>query len=178
MRAKDPIFRLMLVYVLGALIIILLALLSQSCTTTKTVQKESIKSEREVVLEDSVRVLTKEVEQLLQEKRSNEYGVIRFDTVFIPGDTVINTVVIKDGNIEAKGRIKYVEVNKSVYEKLLVQKDKIIDSLSKLKQKEVVKTEVKTVDKVVKRSFIPFWVWVILAALLFWGNREKFKKLF
>ena len=178
MRAKDPIFKLLAAYMLGVLLIILLALLFSSCTTTKTVQKESIKSEREVVLEDSVRVLTKEVEQLLQEKRSNEYGVIRFDTVFIPGDTVINTVVIKDGNIEAKGRIKYVEVNKSVYEKLLVQKDKIIDSLSKLKQKEVVKTEVKTVDKVVKRSFIPFWVWVILAALLFWGNREKFKKLF
>ena len=178
MRAKDTIFRLMLVYVLGALIIILLALLSQSCTTTKTVQKESIKSERETILEDSVRVLTKEVEQLLQEKRSNEYGVIRFDTVFIPGDTVINTVVIKDGNIEAKGRIKYVEVNKSVYEKLLVQKDKIIDSLSKLKQKEVVKTEVKTVDKVKKVSFIPWWVWLIVGVLLPFSIRDQIKKLF
>jgi len=149
------------------IILILLA----SCTTSKSSQKEQFKSERETILEDSVRVLTKEVEQLLQEKRSNEYGMIRFDTVFIPGDTVINTVVIKDGNIEAKGRIKYVEVNKSVYEKLLVQKDKIIDSLSKLKQKEVVKTEVKTVDKVKKVSFIPWWVWLIVGVLLPFNKR-------
>lgn len=178
MRAKDPMMKLLVAYLLGVLLIVLLALLFSSCTTTKTGKKEQFKSERETILEDSVRVLTKEVEQLLQEKRSNEYGVIRFDTVFIPGDTVINTVVIKDGNIEAKGRIKYVEVNKSVYEKIISQKDKIIDSISKLKQKEIVKTVYKGVDKVVKRSFIPFWVWVIFAALLFWGNREKFKKLF
>lgn len=178
MRAKDPIFKLLAAYMLGVLLIILLALLFSSCTTSKTVQKESIKSERETILEDSVRVLTKEVEHLLQEKRSNEYGMIRFDTVFVPGDTVINTVVIKDGNIEAKGRIKYVEVNKSVYEKLLVQKDKIIDSLSKLKQKEKVKTEYKDVNKVVKKWYIPFWVYLIVAGSILFSFRDKIKKLF
>lgn len=140
-----------------------------SCTTTKHVEK--VKSERETVLEDSVRLLSVELDRMEKERRESEYGVIRFDTVFVPGDTIVNTVTIKEGAIEAKGRIKYVEVNKSVYEKIISQKDKIIDSLARIKRIERVVTETVYKDK--KVVVFPWYFWLICAGTFYAGYRLK-----
>jgi hypothetical protein len=155
----DRILFVALTLIIGALIM----LFSFGCSSTKEVLKMRTVVDSTVINEksDSIRLLTIENEKLTSEKRELEFGVIRFDTVFV-GDTISNTVTIHDGVIEAKGHIVSAVLTKSVLTKIVNEKNRVIDSLSLVKNKVLNHyykvTEIK--EKKVKRSFLNFW-WLL-----------------
>ncbi len=85
-----------------AILALLLALVvaALSCTTTKHIvsQKATIDSTAVIEKSDSIRMLLMENETLTKQVEEMQYGVVRFDTVFVPGDTVVNTVRIRGYN--------------------------------------------------------------------------------
>jgi hypothetical protein len=105
-------------------------------------------------------------------------GSVLFDTVFMPGDTIINTVTVKDGTIEARGRIKKVFVTS---DKLTQERDywhSRYDSLAAHKDttaaRVIIKTEFK--DRYVKRGFPWLWFFIGMASggvAMYFLNRFK-----
>lgn len=147
-----------------------------SCNVDKNVQKVVVDSTALKIKEDSIHFLKKIVDKLEAEIREMEYSEIIFDTVYVLGDTVVNTVIVReDGTIEATGKIKSLTITKDKLTRIINEKNLIIDSLSKVKQKERIeyKTTTKTVEKKVR--FIPWWFWLIAATVLGFYLYEKFK---
>lgn len=162
-------------------------LFASGCKTTKHISSSIVNKDSLVIKEkaDSIRLLSNEINRLSAEIRELQYSGVRFDTVMIPGDTVrvINTVTItKEGDITATGKILAAYVSKDKLTKIVNEKQKIIDSLSLLKQKEIVKVEIKTVDKEVfiKRSTFNIWYYVIcfILGIVFWAKFGGKIKLF
>ena len=173
---KDPVWRLVLCYIFGAALIILIALLS-SCTSSKSVFKQTTDSTYLKELADSVRVLRSENSRLTAEISEMQYASVRFDTVYVPGDTVINTVTItKEGEVKASGRVSSAYVSKSVLTKIVNEQNRVIDSLKELKEKVNVVTRTEYKDKVKKVSFIPWWVFLLCLPFLGLYVYEKIKK--
>lgn len=142
------------------IILFLMGTLS-GCTTTKEVSKTDSTYTKD--LEQQVRSLQIENEKLTTEIHQLQYSEVRYDTIYIPGDTVVNTVTItKEGEVNAKGRISSVTVAKTLLSRIIAEKDKTIDSLTLLKQRETVK--VVTVDKYKKVTVFPWYFWLITAA--------------
>jgi hypothetical protein len=170
-------------FLLFLVLVIVLVIGLTSCTSTKEVTKRVELVDSTVVksLSDSIRLLKSENQRLTADITELQYSGVRFDTVYIPGDTITNTVTItKEGEIKASGRVSAAYVSKSTLTRIISEYSRVIDSLKAVKQTEQIRTvtKIEYKDKVKKVSFIPFWVWILFAALLFWGNREKFKKLF
>lgn len=170
----DFVFRLMMT----VMVVVLLIGCFTSCSTQKhtTSTVTVVDSTSLKVKEDSIRYYKHQVSVLLQEIKEMQYSQVLFDTVFIAGDTVVNTVIVKeDGTIEATGKIKSLTVATNKLTKLIEQKNLIIDSLSKLKQTERVEYKTKTEykDRVIKRSFIPLWIWIVMAGLLIFSFRKQ-----
>jgi hypothetical protein len=135
------------------------------CSSTKNVTKENRDSSVIKEYQDSLRVLSIENEKLLNENLQLQYLGISFDTVFLPGDTIRNTITVREGSIIASGRIKNAKVGTSNYEKILSEKDRLIDSLKTVKSKETVRVVTEYKDKVVKRTVFPWWFLLIAGAV-------------
>jgi len=159
------------IYLLIAITLAVLAMLAVSgCNSQKHIIESRFDSTWTKNVQDSNKLLRHEVEKLTEDIQQLIYAGVYFDTVYLKGDTVrdtiTNTVVIKtDGSIEAKGRISSAYVSKNTMLKLVAEKQKTIDSLSVALSDE--KMNIKTVDRVVtkKTSFIPLWVFLIFAVL-------------
>lgn len=167
-----------------ALFLIGMVVVFSSCTSTKhittqTLNKDSLRVEEQ---SDSIRVLKSEINRLTSEVNELQFGVVRFDTVFVAGDTVKNIVTIHDGNIEAKGRIISAVVSKNVYTKIIAENQRLIDSLRAVKNKIETKVVTKTeyVDRKVKRSFLTWWIFFLIGAASMYVvlNWKKIAKLF
>ena len=159
---RDPVWKLLLIYSAGVALIILITLLATGCSSTKQVQKVSVDSTYIKELEARNQILSSDVSRLTTEVNELQYGFVRFDTVYLPGDTVVNTVTItKEGEIKATGRVSTAYVSKNLMTRIIAEKERIIDSLSTLKQKETVRVVTEYKDKYVKRSFLNFW-WLLL----------------
>ena len=159
------------IYLLIALTLAVLAMLAVSgCNSQKHIIENRFDSTWTKNVQDSNRLLRQEVEKLTGDIQQLIYAGVYFDTVYLKGDTVrdtiTNTVVIKtDGSIEAKGRISSAYVSKNTMMKLVAEKQATIDSFALALKNE--KMNVKTVDRVVtkKTSFIPFYMFLIIAVL-------------
>lgn len=145
------------------LLIILVLLGSQSCTRliTKNIQvtdSTAIKS-----LQDSISFHKKLNEELSTELNLAQLSGVKFDTLFVPGDTVVNTITIREGGeLIATGRIKSASVSKDFSLRLVKQKQQQVDSLAKLLAEE--RKTVKVVDREVEkktRVFVGWWLLVI-----------------
>jgi hypothetical protein len=173
--AKFNLFKMKIIrsyiYLLIAITLAVLAMLAVSgCNSQKHIIESRFDSTWTKNVQDSNKLLRHEVEKLTEDIQQLIYAGVYFDTVWLKGDTVrdtiTNTVVIKsDGSIEAKGRISSAYVSKNTMLKLVAEKQKTIDSLSVALSDE--KMNIKTVDRVVtkKTSFIPLWVFLIFAVL-------------
>jgi competence protein ComGC len=159
------------IYLLIALVLAVLLILAVSgCNSQKHIIESRFDSTWTKNVQDSNKLLRHEVEKLTEDIQQLIYAGVYFDTVWLKGDTVrdtiTNTVVIKtDGSIEAKGRISSAYVSKNTMLKLVAEKQKTIDSFSLALSNE--KMNVKTVDRVVtkKTSFIPLYMFLIIAVL-------------
>lgn len=159
------------IYLLIALVLAVLLILAVSgCNSQKHIIESRFDSTWTKNVQDSNKLLRHEVEKLTEDIQQLIYAGVYFDTVWLKGDTVrdtiTNTVVIKsDGSIEAKGRISSAYVSKNTMLKLVAEKQKTIDSLSVALSDE--KMNIKTVDRVVtkKTSFIPLYMFLIIAVL-------------
>ena len=173
--AKFNLFKMKIIrsyiYLLIAITLAVLAMLAVSgCNSQKHITENRFDSTWTKNVQDSNRLLRQEVEKLTGDIQQLIYAGVYFDTVYLKGDTVrdtiTNTVVIKtDGSIEAKGRISSAYVSKNTMLKLVAEKQKTIDSFSLALSNE--KMNVKTVDRVVtkKTSFIPLYMFLIIAVL-------------
>lgn len=158
------------------LMAMLIAYILSGCTSTKQVYKETTDSSHLKELEAQNRVLYSENERLLKEVRELQYAEVRFDTVFLKGDTVVNTITItKEGEVKATGKIVSANLTKNVLTKIVKEKDRIIDSLSQLKQKETVKVVTEYKDKYKKVTVFPWWFLMITGAFAFLWLRKQFK---
>lgn len=155
------------------------------CTSTKQVSKSSTNVDSSAIKErdEEIRILKAENERLNIEIRELQFAEVRFDTVFVKGDTVVNTVVItKDGEVQAKGNIVSAVVSKNILTKIVNEKQRVIDSLSKAltSEKANVKKVVEVKEKEVKRSVFPGWMWWLLL-IAFGGGyyvRGRFGNIF
>lgn len=168
-----------------------------SCTSTKDVHKtETVtNTDKEKQLSDSLRVVTAERDIYKQQAEQSEYLITTYDTtpcpaILIPDcpamlnkDSVqrlvtdlnnaiagLNNKVKRyaDGTVEYQGKIKSVSYSLTKTQLLLIQKDKVIDSLKLVKQKEKIVEKVITVEKEKhsKTSFLSQW-WLFPAGMLF-----------
>lgn len=71
-----------------------------------------------------------------------------------------------DGTLEIKGKVQRLTQTKSTLEETIQSQNSTISRLSKelQEQKSQVKTVEKSVEKFVDRWYIPWWIWLILAA--------------
>lgn len=166
-------------HLIGIAILCLVVLMvgTCSCSVQKHIVSENKDSSVIKEYQDSVRILTTENNKLFSENLQLQYLGVKFDTLFVKGDTIRNTVTIHDGNIEASGRIISASVSKTFYSSLLASKDRTIDSLSKVKAKETVKVVTEYKDRTVKKTFIPWWVWLIGLVLLAFNFRKQIKSI-
>lgn len=161
------------IFIALAILMAFLVCVFASCSVHKSTASSDTNVLREY--EDSIRILKTENDRLFSENLELQYLGISFDTIRVPGDTVRNTIVIHDGHIEATGRIKDAKVSTSIYTSLLLSKDRTIDSLTKVKSKEVIR--VVTKDREVKKTFIPFWVWLVIIGLVIFNFRNQIKNI-
>lgn len=163
---EDKWFAIIMVF----LISLLLWLCATGCTSSKNVQKSSYDST--ATKDDSIRML--KAERDLFEQNYNEllYASVLFDTI-VSHDTIHNTVYItKEGEVKAEGNIRKVAVNKSVFTSIIAEKDRLIDSLSKITQKVQVVT--KTETKVKKVTVFPWWLLLVCAGIFITVKKLKF----
>lgn len=151
------------------------------CKVEKQTSKGSATIDNTTVTEkdDSIRLLKSENEVLKNEIKELRYGQVLFDTIYRPGDTIINTVIIKeDGSVDATGRIKSVTIANSKLVKTIQEKNRLIDSLANEKQKEKTVTKYVTQwkDREVKKSFIPYWIWLLIGGLVLLNFRSQILK--
>lgn len=160
-------------------LICLITLVMISCTTSKNISTDQQQYSKEEQLRDSVKMLTIDNERLEAEKRENQYYRVDFirDTVN-HHDTITNTIEIsKDGGVRATGNILSAYVAKSVLTKVLEQKNRTIDSLRLLTNKVETKYYTITKTRTIKRSFIPIWIWLIIAGLVAYHFRKQIKTM-
>lgn len=186
---KDPLIRLLVFYILAAFLLIAFAMFFSSCRSVKEVTRTEIIYDSTAINENDslLQVKQERIISLENEIKESQYSGIVFDTLFLPGDTVRNTVIIReDGSIEAAGRIKAATVSKEKMQRLYVELKHSYDSLSQVKNKVQTKVEwkEKIVEKKVKRGWQwwLFWLGLITGCVLwnFLGNKIKLfiQKLF
>ncbi len=159
------------------LILIILATLwlCSGCNTTKHTVSEKKTDTREQELTDSLNLVKSERDRFEQLYNEIQYAGVIFDTIAIR-DTVnqLNTVYItKEGEIKAEGNIKSASVSKTVFNKIIAEKDRLIDSLRYVKSKTEVKKETVYKERIVKRSTWLFWLIVGLISGVAISNRAK-----
>lgn len=145
-------------------------LVATGCSSSKHVEKSFTDST--ATKDDSIRLLKSERDLFEQQYNELLYASVLFDTI-LSHDTIHNTVYItKEGEVKAEGNIRSVAVSKNVYLNLISQKDRTIDSLSKIKEKVRVVTETKQVEK--KTTVLPWWFIVIISGVFVIVKKLKF----
>lgn len=144
-------------------IIFFVFFLFPSCTRVITKSIQLTDSTAIKIWKDSVDFHKKINEELLSELSSSQLNKILFDTLFVPGDTVYNTITVKEtGEIVAKGKIKSAYLSRDFAIKIAQQKQIQIDSLQKALTDE--KKMVKVVEKEIYKKtkvFIGWWLLII-----------------
>lgn len=168
---------LILVYVL------IIVLLATSCTRKVHTEKtQTSSSDTQAKYIDSInqvnRTLSEAYEELL--KTSNSTGVVfesvPCDTGRIGGAGMPHVIIRPDGTKEFSGPIKSYKDDAKLYQRTIFSMKATIDSLSSLVKKDTSHKEQSSVVGVrnVRSTFIPVWMWVILAIVgLLWIN-ERF----
>lgn len=157
--------------------IVIISLFAISCKTTKFIEKEKIVVDSTSIKQrDAIaRVLKEEVERFAKEKEEWNNTGISFDTT--PCDSATKTVtkiVFDNGKIKSiEGNVK--ALNQSLYEKSseLYDAHSLIDSLTvELEKQEtrLSKTEVKVVKEIERKTFLPWWIWVVVGGGLIVGT--------
>lgn len=157
---------------IGLLIVMaFVILLFSRCTSTKDIQKTD--NTREKVLEDSLRLVISERDRYEAELIQAQYAEVLFDTI-TSHDTITNVVTItKEGEIKATGKITSAFISKNFYQRIISEKDKLIDSLRSVKNREIVKTV--TITKHKKTTFITWWIWLIIVGAVLFNFRKQLK---
>jgi len=166
--------------------IVSICMLLWSCGTTKYVDKEVIKVdsswiERNDSLQQVITEVTAKAESLREEWLTT--GIL-FDTIWRDtGSTrIVNKVTFDNGKVKTiEGRI--LAVNQDLHEKTaeLLDAHSTIDDLSmKLESAEgKLARKQDTVVKEIKRSYIPWWIWLVMIAGIlarhYWQKIIKFK---
>lgn len=135
----------------------------QSCTRVVTKNIEVTDSTAIKSLEDSLALHKKINDELSSELTLAQLAGVKFDTLYVPGDTIVNTVTIReDGEITAKGRIKSATISKDLTYKIISKKQETIDSLKNALSEE--KKNVKVVEKQIEKKtkvFVGWWLLII-----------------
>lgn len=164
---------------IGLLIVMaFVILLFVRCSHTKDIVKTENRQEDSRVkeLSDSLHLVITERDKLESEIKELQYaGVVFVTDTLTSHDTITNTVEITtDGGIKAKGNISSAYVSKSFVSKIISKKEKIIDSLKSVKEKEkiITKTITVTKNKHIKTSFLNFW-WLLAIGYCLgrWGKQ-------
>jgi ElaB/YqjD/DUF883 family membrane-anchored ribosome-binding protein len=170
------------IFIWSALLILLMsscASVKKSVSSTKSTVDSSVIAEKDSI----IRVEKSKRERIESELRELQVTGISFDTIFLPGDTILNTVTVRtDGTVDAMGRIKSVTVTNQKLQRTLKDLQEDYDSLAQVKQRVETKVIKETVTKTknVKRTW-PWWWFAICAAIgLIVGGifRDKFLSLF
>lgn len=156
-----------------------------SCTSAKNTSTGSASFDSSYMqqLEANNQLLKKENETLQSNTNEYDYQSVVFDTscnqalrdalskAGLNTDSVMKVIsalnnkvnFYADGSFSAEGKIKSAMRQRDKLQELLVQKDKAIDSVSALKQKTEIKIETRTEykDKVVKRTWFPWWLLLV-----------------
>lgn len=159
---------------------ILIAFIFCSCTTTKYIDREVIKTDSSVIEQNEG--LQRTLQETIQNYESriesiNKTGIV-FDTLYRDtGSAVISKVTFFDnGKIKsAEGRIKSISLDLQDKESELLDANTTIDSMGmELERKEAeLSKKVTTVTKEVKRKFFPWYIFLLLPAGLFIEYRFK-----
>ena len=169
------------------LILLILALLTASCTVKKSLTKSKILTDSTALHEkiDSIRLLKIVNEKLTAEIHEMQFAGVIFDSSRCPpavinipancnADSVMKILesykdkvkIYADGTIEAQGKLKSAYYSKDKLSQVISELKKENDSLALVKQKELVKvvTDKQYITKKVKRSFSLIWLLIGAAA--------------
>lgn len=156
--------------ILGILIIsfILIAWLFScaSCSSSKDIHKDTNKVEDTRLQEksDSIRILKTDNERLTSENIQLRYFGVDYDTVYVKGDTIKNTITIHDGDISVSGRIKSAHFTESAFNKNTQSKSKTVDSSGKNTIREITYLKTVTITKT-KHTQISFLNWILFIVI-------------
>lgn len=162
------------------LLILIILVLAASCTRKVHTEKvEDRSSDTQMKYIDSInqvnRTLSEAYEELL--KTTNSTGVV-FESM--PCDTitrVVNKIIVApDGTKTFEGNIKSYKDDATKLQSRIYSMQETIDSLNQLVKKDTSHQEVVHIEtvKTVKSTFIPVWMWVILAILFVLWVNERF----
>jgi len=168
----------------GAVFIVSLCLLLLSCGTTKYVDRETIRVDSSWIEQNEglQRTLQQTIENYEKEREEWTRTGVLFDTVYRDTGRVVNRVTFDNGKIKTiEGRI--IAINTDLHEKTveLLDAHSTIDDLSmKLETAETrLAKKQDTVIKEVRKSFIPWWIWLVMIAGFlvrhYWQKIIKFK---
>jgi hypothetical protein len=172
-------------YIILLFLAALIVAITESCGTTKHIRTEEtvmdssafFEMERVYKAEHEFRL---KIEQQLKEMTA---AGVYFDTLYVPGDTVRQKVIIHaDGRIEAEGRLKAAYYSYNKIQNTLHDLQEKYDSLEIVKQKKLIEkkvtTKVKEVEKV--KKIIPWWLYLLIiggfAAGYYASSKIKKKK--
>lgn len=170
-------FNLLLVVLLTLLATMFLVGVLSSCATRKVTTSHTKVDSVSRWEYDSIRRSheNEKIEWMYQLRDALQSSVI-FDTLYVPGDTIVNTVTIReDGSTEFRGRIKSAFLSKDRAVQESIKKQRIIDSLINVKQKKEIQVVTDTVTKEKKVSFIPWWAYVLFFASVAFHFRKYIK---
>lgn len=176
-------------------------ILAFSCTTTKHIATNRTTIDSTVLNEksDSIRNLQIENQRLSQEIHELQYAGVVFDSarcppsvINVPEDCNVDSLlmllsiyqnkvkILADGTIEAQGKIKSAYYTKDKLSKVIAELQRVNDSLKvvKAKTETVVKTEVVTKEKKVKRSFLNMWWLYLIFFIGGWVVRHRYGTIF
>lgn len=187
-----------IVYVAMFLILMILIF---SCTSTKNVatKHETIDSTAFNEKSDSIRNLRIENQRLTQEIHELQYAGVVFDSsrcppsiINVPKDCNVDSIlalldmfknkvkIYADGTIEAEGKLKSAYYSKDKLTKVIVELQRVNDSLRlvKAKTETIVKTDIITKEKKVKRSVFTMWWLLLIGFIGGWYIRHRFGTIF
>jgi hypothetical protein len=163
--------------------IILLFCILFSCTRKVHTEKtQTSSSDTRVVNSDSIIAVNKTLSEAYEEllKTTNSTGVVfesqPCDTAKIGAAGVPRVTIKPDGTKEFSGPIVRYNDNSQFIAKIIKRYDQIIDSMSRVTKKDTSHHEQSAVVVVrnVKSTFIPVWIWIVMAVVgLLWIN-ERF----
>ena len=154
-----------------------------SCTRKVQTQKtQTSSSDTRIVNTDSIIEVNKTLSQAYEEllKTTNSTGVvfetIPCDSAKIGGSGLPHIIIRSDGSKEFSGPIKSYKDDASKYQRTIFSMQETIDSLRQLVKTDTTHHEQSAiaVTRTVKSTFIPIWLWIVLAIVgALWLN-ERF----
>ncbi len=155
----------------GVLLVILLTCLL-SCRTAKQSTSVEIRYDSTAIRKaETLERTLRQVEQERDALKLDSSGVrIEFDTI-----AVSEVIIDSSGAVKAKGALRSVQVSNT---RLQRENERLRDSLAATRSTVVHDTvtvagSVVYRDREVKRTFIPWWVWVVMVGLVILNFRHQ-----